>query len=189
MNQDISSIVAVGSLVLSFFALLYSVRATRAAEQQAKSADEQARAIPAQLEAAQISANAAKQQAEIAVAAAEETKRIAKLSETQLKAALRPILELERRPPTLYDPIDYLVNKGDGIALNVRASYGTNAPPAIQVPLTVASGGETVTKVDWARVKDEALFLFYESEDGRRFRTKTAVGSNGHPLHHHELIP
>jgi len=189
MNQDISSVVAVGSLVVSFIALFYSNRATRAAEQQAKSADEQAKAIPAQLEAAHISANAAKQQAEIAVAAAEETKKIARLSETQIKAALRPILELERRPPTLYDPIDYLVNKGDGIALNVRVSYGTNVPPAIQVPLTVAAGGETITKIDWTRVKDESLFLIYESEDGRCFRTTITVGSNWHPLHHHELIP
>jgi hypothetical protein len=192
----------VGSSILNLFLAAVAYRAYKVSDQakvaaeksaeaairQANAAEAQALAIPAQLAATEMAATAARQQADLALRTAEDAKRMVQLSETQIKAALRPILEFERRPPSLRDPIDYISNKGEGIALNIRANFGTNIPPAnIEIPRMLAPGGEMITRVDWSRLQREPVYIFYDSEDGRSFRTVVGVTSSWHPTHVHEV--
>jgi len=194
----------IGSSVLNLFLAVVAYRAYKvsgqakiaaeksaeAAIRQANAAEVQALAIPAQLAATEMAAASARRQADLALRTAEDAKRMIQLSETQIKAALRPVLEFERRPPSLRDPIDYIANKGEGIALNIRANYGTNIPPAdVETPRMLAPGTDMITRVNWTRVKQgEPVYIFYESEDGRSFRTVVGVTSSWHPTHIHEVI-
>jgi hypothetical protein len=192
----------VGSSLINLFLAAVAYRAYKVADQakiaaektaeaairQANAAEVQALAIPAQLAATEMAATAASKQADLALRTAEDAKRMVQLSETQIKAALRPILEFERRPPSLRDATDYIANKGEGIALNIRANFGTNAPPAnIEMPRTLAPRGDMITRVDWSRLQRDLIYIFYESEDGRSFRTVVGVTSSWHPTHVHEV--
>jgi multidrug efflux pump subunit AcrA (membrane-fusion protein) len=160
-------VIALSAFVVSIFAASYAKRAADASERQARGAEAQAHAIPAQLAAAEAAAQAAMRQADIAIRTAEEAKESALLSEAQMKASLQPILIFERRPPSLRDPIDSIVNTADGIAMNIAARYGTGIPPdTLQVPNVLAAHKETQIRVDWARVPIETIYIFYESQDG-----------------------
>jgi hypothetical protein len=182
--------IATGAAVASFIAIRYAKRAADASERQAKASEAQAAAIPAQLAAAQDAASAARQQADIALQTANEAKRSAQLSVAQMKASLQPILTFERRPPDLRDPIDFIVNTGDGVAVNITARYATNIPPAeIQAPNMLAANKDAKTRVDWSRTKIEAICILYESQDGRKFRTLVGVDAFWHPTHLHEELP
>jgi hypothetical protein len=179
-----------GACIISIVAARYAKKAADASERQAEAAEAQAAAIPAQLAAAEATAQAAKQQADVALQTANEAKKSAQLSEAQMKASLQPILTFERRPPDLRDPIDYIVNTGDGVAMNITARYGSSIPPAvIQTPNMLAAHKEAKTRVDWSRVQTETIYIFYESKDGRSFRTHVGVHSSWHPTHLHEESP
>lgn len=185
-----SLVIASGAAIASIFAVRYAKRAADASERQATAAEAQAAAIPAQLAAAEAAARAGSQQADVALRIANEAKRSAQLAEAQMKASLQPILIFERRPPDLRDPIDYIVNTGDGVAINIHARYVTNVPPAdVQVPNMLAAHKDAKTRIDWSRAKNETIFILYESQDGRRFRTHVAVDSTWHPTHEHEELP
>jgi len=179
-------IIALGSAVISFRAARAAKVSADASVRQAAAAEEQAKAIPAQLAAAQTAAEAAKKQAELALRTADEAKKIAQLSETQIKASLRPILVIERRPPSLRDPTDFIVNTGEGPASNITARYATGIPPSeISAPNILAAHNDARTHVDWSRVQQETIYLSYESQDGRKFRTHVGVDSAWHPTHTH----
>jgi len=185
-----SLVIASGAAIASIFAVRYAKQAADASQRQATAAEAQAAAIPAQLAAADAAARAASQQADVALQTANEAKRSAQLSEAQMKASLQPMLIFERRPPDLRDPIDYIANTGDGVAVNIRARYGSNAPPAdIQTPNMLAAHKDARTRIDWSRVQNETIFILYESQDGRQFRTHVGVDSTWHPTHKHEELP
>ncbi len=185
-----SLVIALGAAIASFVAIRYAKKAANASERQAEAAEVQAAAIPAQLAAAQDAASAARQQAEVALQTVNEVKRSAQLSEAQMKASLQPILTFERRPPDLRDPIDFIVNTGDGVAVNITARYATHIPPAdIQTPNMLAAHRDAKTRIDWARTKTETICILYESQDGRKFRTLVGVDAFWHPTHKHEELP
>jgi hypothetical protein len=168
----VSIFLAVVAIIVSIIALAFAKRSADASERQAKAAEEQARAIPAQLAVAETAAKAAQLQSDIAVHTAEEAKKIAKLSEAQMHAALRPVLVVERRTDEMRNLNDFLVNTGDGAAMNITAKYGTGIPPAeIDTPNVLSPRSDTRFRVNWERTGIETIYLNYESQDGRKFIT------------------
>ena len=121
---------------------------------------------------------------------ANEAKRIAQLSEAHMQASLQPILVLERREDRLRSLLDFLVNSGDGPAINVTAQYGGAVPPGseVSVPNMLSSKGESSIRVDGGRAQKENLILRYESQDGRKFQTQIGVDSNWKPTHRHKAL-
>ena len=175
---------------ISVLALRSAGRSAKASERQARAAEAQAEAIPAQLAAAKSAADAAHKQAELAIVTANEAKRIAQLSEAHMQASLQPILVLERREDRLRSLLDFLVNSGDGPAINVTAQYGGAVLPGseVSVPNMLSSKGESSIRDDGGRAQKENLILRYESQDGRKFQTQIGVDSNWKPTHRHKAL-
>jgi hypothetical protein len=163
--------------------------AARSAERSAKASEAQAHAIPAQLQAAEKASHAAIQQAEVAIRTADEAKRIAKLSEAEMQASLRPIIVLERRYDKMMNLEDFVANAGKGPALKLSANYGAGVQPnGFYVPNVLSAGGELKLLVDWTHGQGQGMTFFYESQDGRKFMTRITVDNRWTLLHNHAEI-
>jgi hypothetical protein len=178
----VGALVAMGSAFSSRRSAEASEKSASASVRQADAAEAQINALPIQLESAQTAAGAAMRQAELAFRSAEEAKTIAKLSEHQMKTALMPILNIERRqlsvPGSLTNiPIFVLVNQGKGPALNISGQLETTEDRFPVVPNVLAAEKEYRLYPEGMvlGLTLNRMYLNYDSQDGRHFITSIEI--------------
>jgi hypothetical protein len=176
LTMDIPSLaISLTATAISVLSWATARRATAAAERQAVAAEQQAAVTLGQLAAAQKAAEAAYAHAKLALDTAEDAKRLAPLTEAEIRQSFVPVLSI-RSLREDHDLRFFLVNEGTGAALDVFWRYGHEPESALRRCFSmIAPQSEAEARLNYAQLQESGIRVMCASEDGRQFATDVRV--------------